>query len=216
MATSKSSMPPSTWAMRSSAPTMSAPASRASAAASPGANTATRTSLPVPEGRATVPRTIWSALRGSTPEAHDRARRSRRTWRWPGSSPASTRLGRGVMLGAVVPTGRVGVLLAVLRHDGSLVSGTPATGVAWACGGPAGRGGPGRVTARRCRAGGSDDLDAHRAGGAGDLEAGGLEVVGVEVGHLDLGDLRDLRLGDRAGDGLRAGSGTPCRGRRPA
>ena len=46
---------------------MSAPAARASSAASPVANTATRTSLPVPDGSATVPRTIWSALRGSTP-----------------------------------------------------------------------------------------------------------------------------------------------------
>ena len=67
MATSKSSMPPSTSAARSSPPTWSAPAARAASAASPLANTATRTSLPVPEGSATVPRTIWSALRGSTP-----------------------------------------------------------------------------------------------------------------------------------------------------
>ena len=36
----------------------SAPASRAPGAAGPVANTATRTSLPVPDGRATVPRTI--------------------------------------------------------------------------------------------------------------------------------------------------------------
>ena len=67
MVTSKSSMPPSICAARSSDPTMSAPASRAAVAASPAANTATRTSLPVPAGRPTVPRTIWSALRGSTP-----------------------------------------------------------------------------------------------------------------------------------------------------
>ena len=33
----------------------------------PVAKTATRTSFPVPDGKATVPRTIWSALRGSTP-----------------------------------------------------------------------------------------------------------------------------------------------------
>ena len=67
MATSKSRKPPCTCSTRSSAPTMSAPASRASAAAAPAANTATRTALPVPPGRPTVPRTIWSALRGSTP-----------------------------------------------------------------------------------------------------------------------------------------------------
>ena len=46
---------------------MSAPASLACNAASPCANTATRTFRPVPDGRATVPRTISSALRGSTP-----------------------------------------------------------------------------------------------------------------------------------------------------
>src|ERR1700704_5904204 len=46
---------------------MSAPAACASAALSPTANTATRAVLPVPLGRLTVPRTIWSALRGSTP-----------------------------------------------------------------------------------------------------------------------------------------------------
>src|SRR5262249_14005907 len=46
------------------------------------------------------------------------------------------------------------------------------------------------------RWGRSDDADAHRAGGAGDLLLGRLDVVGVEVGHLDLGDLFDLGVGD--------------------
>src|SRR6056297_541728 len=46
---------------------MSAPASFASSALGPRAKTATRTSLPVPLGRPTTPRTIWSAWRGSTP-----------------------------------------------------------------------------------------------------------------------------------------------------
>ena len=45
--------------------------------------------------------------------------------------------------------------------------------------------------------------DAHRAGGAADLLLGSFEVVGVEVGHLDLGDLLDVGLGDR-GDGALA------------
>src|SRR5690606_37224951 len=48
------------------------------------------------------------------------------------------------------------------------------------------------------------DGDAHRAGGTADLLLGGLEVVGVEVGHLDLGDLFDLILGER-GDRRLAG-----------
>ena len=67
MATSKSRKPPEMRSTRSSAPTTSAPASFASWAAGPCANTATRTVLPVPLGRETAPRIIWSALRGSTP-----------------------------------------------------------------------------------------------------------------------------------------------------
>src|SRR5687767_201255 len=53
--------------IRSSAPTLSAPALVASSALSPRANTATFISLPVPAGSETMPRTIWSAWRGSTP-----------------------------------------------------------------------------------------------------------------------------------------------------
>src|SRR3546814_799663 len=53
--------------IRSSAPTLSAPAASALSALSPRANTATLTSLPVPAGSVTTPRTIWSAWRGSTP-----------------------------------------------------------------------------------------------------------------------------------------------------
>jgi hypothetical protein len=64
---SKSSQPPATFSISSSPPTKSAPASRAASAFSPVANTRTRAVLPVPCGRLTVPRTIWSALRGSTP-----------------------------------------------------------------------------------------------------------------------------------------------------
>src|SRR5690606_10401082 len=51
----------------SSAPTLSAPAASAFSALSPRAKTATLTSLPVPAGSVTTPRTIWSAWRGSTP-----------------------------------------------------------------------------------------------------------------------------------------------------
>ena len=67
MQRSKSMVPPWMDCIRSSAPTMSAPAALASSALSPRAKTATRTVLPVPLGRLTVPRTIWSAWRGSTP-----------------------------------------------------------------------------------------------------------------------------------------------------
>ena len=37
----------------------------------------------------------------------------------------------------------------------------------------------------------SDDFDAHRAGGATDLQLGCFEVVGVEVGKLDRRDRCD-------------------------
>ena len=67
MATSKSVQPPWIFSISSSVPTKSAPASSALVAFSPAAKTATRTVLPVPFGRETVPRTSWSALRGSTP-----------------------------------------------------------------------------------------------------------------------------------------------------
>src|SRR5437588_1596333 len=41
------------------------------------------------------------------------------------------------------------------------------------------------------------DRDAHRPGGAGDDLLGLLDVVGVQIGHLLLGDLAQLRLADR-------------------
>src|SRR6185369_15376709 len=44
----------------------------------------------------------------------------------------------------------------------------------------------------------ADDLDAHAPGGALDLAHRALDVVGVEVGHLDPGDLADLVSGDPA------------------
>ena len=55
---SKSMVPPWTFSTRSSAPTTSAPAARASSALAPRANTATRTLRPEPFGRLTMPRTI--------------------------------------------------------------------------------------------------------------------------------------------------------------
>src|SRR2546421_288849 len=67
IAVSNSVQPSVTFLTRSSPPTTSAPASCASRALSPTANTATRTFLPVPLGSTTEPRTICSAWRGSTP-----------------------------------------------------------------------------------------------------------------------------------------------------
>ena len=42
------------------------------------------------------------------------------------------------------------------------------------------------------------DGDAHGTGGTGDDPLGGLNIVGIEVGHLDLGDLGELLLGELA------------------
>ena len=67
IATSKSVKPPSTRSARSSAPTRSAPASSASRALSPLANTATVISLPSPCGSEIVPRSCWSAWRTFSP-----------------------------------------------------------------------------------------------------------------------------------------------------
>src|SRR5262249_28813538 len=71
MVESKSMKPPWIFSTRSSAPTTSAPASRASRSFSPLANTATRTVLPMPWGNTMAPRTIWSACLGSTPKRRE-------------------------------------------------------------------------------------------------------------------------------------------------
>ncbi len=65
--TTSTSSHPSLILEMNSAPTKSAPAVSASLAFSPCAITSTRIDLPVPWGSTTVPRTIWSAWRGSTP-----------------------------------------------------------------------------------------------------------------------------------------------------
>src|SRR5438270_9041981 len=150
-------------ATRSSAPTTSAPAARASAAAAPAANTATRTSLPVPAGSETVPRTTWSARRGSTPSLTANSTVS--------SKPAKARLF-------------------------TMSSASPGAWSRWR----SKRRAASTYFLPRC---GMFDLlprdpDAHRTRGAGHLLLGGVDVVGVQVGHLRLGDLGQLRVGDRA------------------
>src|SRR3954471_12034852 len=46
------------------------------------------------------------------------------------------------------------------------------------------------------------DVDAHRAGRAGDGLVGRVDTLTVQVGHLQLGDVLDLLLGDRPDLGL--------------
>ena len=58
------------------------------------------------------------------------------------------------------------------------------------------------------------DRDAHLAGGAGDDLLGGVEVVGVEVGHLGLGDRPDLLAGEVARPWSCAARRSPSRCRR--
>src|SRR5690242_19309159 len=67
MTASKSVQPPLMRLTTSSPPTKSAPASSASRSLSPCAITSTVFDLPIPCGKTSVPRTSWSALRGSTP-----------------------------------------------------------------------------------------------------------------------------------------------------
>mmetsp|Transcript_24106 Transcript_24106/g.70999 ORF Transcript_24106/g.70999 Transcript_24106/m.70999 type:complete len:206 (+) Transcript_24106:552-1169(+) len=66
ISTSKSRTPELMVCTRSSMPTMSAPAAVAASAMGPSASTATRTSLPVPLGSATVVRSCWSLYLGSS------------------------------------------------------------------------------------------------------------------------------------------------------
>ena len=113
--TSKSRNPSLTLATRSSAPTTSAPASRASLACSPAAKTATRTVLPMPAGSDSVPRTIWSALRGSTPSCAASSTVSS-NFAVASALTCVDGLGDGVQLLAVDLLERVVVLLAVLAH----------------------------------------------------------------------------------------------------
>jgi hypothetical protein len=96
------------------------------------AKTRTRAVLPVPCGRLTEPRTIWSALRGSPP-AGRRPPRSRRTWwsrsLWPPGprGPGSTR-GRG-RSSRPQPAGTCCASRCLLHEGGVVVIG-PAPGPA--------------------------------------------------------------------------------------
>src|SRR5436305_7577939 len=158
IATSKSVKPPCTRSARSSAPTTSAPASSASLALSPLANTATLTSLPSPLGSATVPRSCSSAWRTFRPV---------RMW----TSTDSSKLARLVSLtSAIASAGEYSCSRSTLERDSRNLR-------------------PWRAMLGH--------LHAHRAGSAGDDLHRLVDVVGVEVGQLLLGDRPQLVLGDR-------------------
>src|SRR5215207_2608771 len=183
-ATSNSSQPASTFLARSSPPTSSAPARSASCALSPCAKTATRTTLPVPWGRTTVPRTIWSAWRGSTPRRRCASIDASKLTvvvsltSWAASSGGYARA-RSTSFAAsryFLPWA-----MSLLPFVSVGVPTSPCAG--W------------RRREPECWL---DDLDAHRAGSALDLLHRSLDVVRVEVGHLRLGDLADLVAADAA------------------
>ena len=178
---------------------MSAPAARAFSAFSPWANTATRTVLPIPCGSETDPRTFWSVCFGSIP-------------RWVETSTvwlnfvvlnvfkSRTASGSG--------TGPFDLTLACkarYRFDCFAIRSAPfescrlVIGPRWAVaagGSPSRRPGlasrPDRVDLVRpamARRRSALDIDPHAPRGAGDDPAGVIQVAGVQVGELGLGDL---------------------------
>src|SRR5215469_2830479 len=184
---SKSRNPPWIRSIRSSAPTKSAPAASASAARSPVANTSTRAVLPVPCGRLTVPRTIWSALRGSTP------RRS-------ATSTVGSNFVVDVFLASA--TASAGVYSRAWTSSSALRYALLRFMICLLC--ERRSWSPGQRLALPLGVGALliNDRDAHRAGSTGNDLLRRLHRGGVQVGHLHLRDLAQLRCGDRADLGL--------------
>src|SRR5699024_1822159 len=183
-AASKSVQPPWIRSTKSSEPTKSAPASTAASALAPVAKTTTRAVLPVPCGRFAVPRTIWSAFRGSTER------------RIATSTVVSLEDGLIFWARAIASAGAYGrsstfaaaALYALLRFAICVFS-LCSCGVV----------GPRSALPRDLR---SCELvfdgDAHGAGSSGNDLGCGVEVVGIEVTHLGFGNLCCLSRGDRA------------------
>src|SRR3954451_23350143 len=196
---SKSRRPFDTSSMSSSEPTMSAPAARAASARSPVAKTRTRAVLPVPCGRFTVPRTIWSALRGSTP-------RRKATSTVPSNLVVVVSLARRTASSGAYSFSRSILASAARRALLRLLTTAPVCSERSRGTGRAGPAtcGRGRMGATKVLRGWGSalDRDAHGTRGAGDDLRRGVQVVGVEVGHLGGGDLADLRLGDLGDLGL--------------
>src|SRR6516162_4606852 len=197
---SKSRKPPWIRSMRSSEPTKSAPAAFASSARGPVANTRTRAVLPVPFGRLTVPRTIWSCLRGSTPSRRltSTVGSNLVTWVALASSTASAGLYScsWLIFSAAFWYALLRFMCVSLCWK-SWSSGPSARVLPLTYGGF--KGFLCRTYAAACRPSRSAlDRDAHRAGGARDDLLGCLDRGRVQVGHLGLRDLAKLRRGERA------------------
>src|SRR2546430_891757 len=176
---SKSMKPPWIFSTRSSAPTTSAPASRASRSFSPLANTATRTVLPMPWGSTMAPRTIWSACLGSTPSRSDR-------------STLSSNFAAGACLTISIASSTeyvfvrsISVSVAFIRFVITGMSGSPFRTFHLVSPPP-------RLISPL------HDVDAHAAGRAFDRAHGGFDRIRVEVHQLGLGDLANLGARDLA------------------
>src|SRR5690606_12559159 len=150
-----------TFSISSSSPTSSAPAASAASACAPDAKTMTRAVLPVPLGRLTVPRTIWSALRGSTPR---RIETSTEASNFAGLDFCARRSASSGEYARPSSIRAAPFLYALLRKPMSSAL----------------------------------HRDAHGTSGAGDDLRRRLDVVRVQIRHLGLRDLADLRLGDLA------------------
>src|SRR5262245_6145146 len=165
---SKSMNPSCTRCTRSSAPITSAPASRASRSFSPLANTATRTLLPMPLGRTTAPRTIWSACLGSTPSRNER-------------STDSSNCAAGIALSVTIASSTE---YAFVRSTfDAAASYRLLTAVAMSV----------SLSALSL-----NDVDTHAAGRALDDAHRRIDRVRVEIHQLGLRDLAHLLLGDLA------------------
>src|SRR5690606_12539944 len=170
---------------------------RAASARSPVAKTRTRAVLPVPCGRFTVPRTIWSALRGSRP-------RRKATSTVPSNLVVDVSLARRTGSSGACSFSR-SILASAARRDLLPLLTESSCGI-WGVVLRAEQALPLLLGVRGWRS--ALDRDAHGTGGAGDDLLGGVQVVGVEVGHLGGGDLTDLFARDLRdlGLGLLAGA----------
>ena len=162
-------------------PTRSAPASSASLALSPVAKTATRIDLPVPCGKRDRTSHVLIGVTRIDAEAEGRLDGLVELGSGPGLDQFE-RLPRRILAGG--SSNRFGAALNFLPCFGMS---TPVVQT------PLIVGLPRYVVVSRSAL----DGETHRAGGTFNDLHGRVDVVGIEVGHLDLGDLLHLGLRDR-------------------
>src|SRR3989454_5461517 len=172
-ATSKSDQPSWHFLIMSSKPTYSAPAALAASAAAPLlANTSTRTVLPLPCGSGTVPRTIWSDCFGSTPRRNARSIVSL-NFAFGNFASSSTADFSGYAL--LLSTSSWAFLNLLLLF----------CAMCFYCGA--------NELFLLSRGSGLDDIDAHRAGRAGNYPERSLFRSRIQVFHFHFYDIHHLR-----------------------